>query len=649
MWTGFLGRAHFFGFFEACRWLAFRALKKVLRFDKTYVLELDTENLDTSCTSVLDGDASITFVKEGQIPTSLFHGEMDSPNETPEGWRQRLLAGEKLFLATLDDAVVGYLWINISEFDFPQAGVTMPLAHDEAVTLKLLVRPQFRGRRIGPKIMRYAMSAMSAAGIKRCFTAVSFDNMPSLDMVAALGFVNVGYIFWIQFFGRRRFSFCSKSLRNSETFKGRLMKGSKSRAFGARRFSARQRPNHCADGRTSKDKKPSAKVMYVVGVLGSGGGVGRQLIELLKRLGDGYDPVVCSIFPPRLAYLQEGANREMLEHLGVPVCDLPKRTRLGLLTVFKLYRTMRRERPTIVHSYCFSANWRATIAAVCARVPVIISSDRNVNDWMKWYHRLLEEWLSRFRDAIIVNAAALKNFLIEKENIPAAKVRVIYNGLDMVRFDIETDPKEVKRELGIPEEAPTVGLVAVLSPKKDIPTFLRAAVRVRDAVSDARFLIVGEGHLHDELEELARDLGLAECLLFVGHSDEVPRLIAAMNVSVLSSLREGCANVILESMAMGKPVVATDVGGNGELVDDGETGFLVSVGDDDALARKTVHLLKDPGLMKEMGQAAREKILRVFLVDRMVKQTVSLYEAFLTGSRHPTPGEETSDAAVLSR
>jgi len=373
------------------------------------------------------------------------------------------------------------------------------------------------------------------------------------------------------------------------------------------------------------------KVVYVMGtgIMVSGGGAERQLIELLKGIDKNrYTPVVCTMFPPYMARLERGSNWHAIRSLGVRIYELPKRTKPGPITLYRLYGIMRRERPDIVHAYSFLANWRATIAAVCARVPVVICSDRNVNNWMKWHHCLFERLLTRFRKANVVNAVALKKFLAEREGIPVETIRVIYNGVDLRRFETAADVGEVKRELGIPPQAPVVGLVAVLSDKKDIPTFLRAAVRVKEVIPDTTFLIVGDGPARFELEDLALELGLGDSARFIGHSNAVPRFISAMNISVLSSLREGCSNAILESMAMGKPVVATDVGGNRELVDNGDTGFLVSTSDDEALAEKIVYLLNNPGIANEMGQAGREKTRRLFSVSRMVQETVFLYESF---------------------
>jgi glycosyltransferase involved in cell wall biosynthesis len=382
-----------------------------------------------------------------------------------------------------------------------------------------------------------------------------------------------------------------------------------------------------------------SKVAYVMGmgIMGSGGGAERQLIELLRRIDrKRYSPFVCSIFPASLSQQQRGANWQMIRKLGIPMYEFPKRIFVGPWALFKLYRVLRRERPEVVHSYCFPANWRATIAARCARVPVIVSSDRNVNDWMKWYHCMFERFLTRFRKANVVNAVALKKFLAEREGIPVETIRVIYNGVDLTRFERAADVEEVKGELGIPPQAPVVGLVAVLSDKKDIPTFLRAAVRVKEVIPDTTFLIVGDGRVRSELEGLAADLQLGDRVRFVGHSNEVPRLISAMDISVLSSLREGCSNSILESMALSKPVVATDVGGNGELIDDGGTGFLVAAGDDEALADKIIYLLENRDVSASMGRSGHEKVQKLFSVDRMVSETTSLYQTLLAEKQTST-------------
>jgi len=148
-------------------------------------------------------------------------------------------------------------------------------------------------------------------------------------------------------------------------------------------------------------------------------------------------------------------------------------------------------------------------------------------------------------------------------------------------------------------------------------------------VPDVRFLLVGDGPLRGALEARAGALGLAGALRFVGETDDAPGVLADADISVLTSIKEGCSNVVLESMAAGCPMVATAVGGNPELIEDGVTGYLVPAGDAEAVADRIVRLLTEPGLAARMGEAARAHVASEFSVERMVEKTVGLYAALL--------------------
>jgi glycosyltransferase involved in cell wall biosynthesis len=173
-------------------------------------------------------------------------------------------------------------------------------------------------------------------------------------------------------------------------------------------------------------------------------------------------------------------------------------------------------------------------------------------------------------------------------------------------------------------------MLASLTPKKAPRVFLEAAALVRASVPAARFLVVGDGPLRGDLEARARELGLSDAVRFAGESDDVPGVLAGVSVSVLTSVKEGCSNIVLETMAAGRPMVATAVGGNPELIVDGVTGFLVPVGDARAVADRVVRLLSDTALAARMGEAARERAFGEFGVERMVERTVAVYREHLS-------------------
>jgi glycosyltransferase involved in cell wall biosynthesis len=265
-------------------------------------------------------------------------------------------------------------------------------------------------------------------------------------------------------------------------------------------------------------------------------------------------------------------------------------------------------------------------------------------------YRFAEDRLTRFAEVAVANSQSGAHFLASR-GIAAEKTRVIYNGVNSERVTTnEAELAALRASLGIPAAAPVVGIVASLTAPKDYPTFLRSARIVLDSLPSARFLIVGDGPLRRELEATAAQLGLADSVLFAGHQMRVAPFIGSFDVAVLSSCDyEGCSNYLLEAMGLGRPVVATDIGGNRELVHHGETGLLVPPRDPAALAAAVLTLLDDRAMVSRLTDAARARFLTGFSVPTMVRQYEQLYEELLQkkGVRltltHSAPaGRETS-------
>ena len=363
--------------------------------------------------------------------------------------------------------------------------------------------------------------------------------------------------------------------------------------------------------------RPPARVLFLIDELDVGG-TEQQLLELLKRLDRRkYEPVVCCFRPGRV-------SRE-IEDIGVRVVTLTKRAKVDPRLIFALWQLIRRERIDLVQTYLFTANTWGRLAAILARVPIIVSSERNVDIWEQGYKRLLGRWLDRWTHGTVANSQAVKTYLVGK-GLPDEKTRVIHNGVDWQRFTGPVAPDATKTELGIPPHHAVVGLLARLEPQKDPHTFLGAAARLADTMPAVSFLVVGGGSLEADLRRAAQELGLGARIVFTGPRRDVSRLLAVCDVSVISSLKEGMSNTIMESMAAGKPVVATCVGGNPELIEDQVTGFLVPTSDPARLAAAIHQILADPPLAKAMGLRARARITERFSVDAMVEATERLYD-----------------------
>jgi glycosyltransferase involved in cell wall biosynthesis len=374
-----------------------------------------------------------------------------------------------------------------------------------------------------------------------------------------------------------------------------------------------------------------ARVLLVVAQLTTGGAE-VQLIHLARRLGK------LGIHPEVAIYHRGGELEPRLIRAGIKVHHLRRATRLGVETILHLRELLRDGRYDVVHSYLWPANWRARIAGLLAGTPVIISSPRSVDVWLKARHVAVDRLLATWTDAIIVNARAIQEHLMEREGLPASLFRLVYNGLDQNGFDDLPDREEARRTLGLPVERPVALMVGNLKIEKNHEHFLEIAAHTRDRRPDALFVAVGGGNRRAELEAMAERMGLRDTVHWAGLQDDVRPWLAASDVTLNVSHREGCCNAILESMAAGVPVVAYSIGGNPELVDDHETGRLFAPGDTRGCADAVVEYLDRPELARLHGGQGRARARREFTADAMTERTARVYEELLARKGHRARG-----------
>ncbi len=300
-------------------------------------------------------------------------------------------------------------------------------------------------------------------------------------------------------------------------------------------------------------------------------------------------------------------------------------------------RNLRRQGIQILHTYGFYPNVFAIPAARFAGVPVIIGSVRDIGDtWTPWQHAVQKLCLP-LADHVIVNAEAIKRDL-QQRGYGLDRLTVIPNGIDCERFRAPVTGEIVCRELNIPPGAPVVGVLSRLMRIKGHEYFLQAAALVAARIPQVRFVIVGDNNIdhayREELKRLAIRLGLQDRVHFTGFRLDIPELLAAMSVSVLPSLGlEGLSNSLLESMAAGIPVVATQVGGSPEIVEDGVNGLLVPPADAEALAGAICRLLENRALAGNLGQAGRRRVFTHYSLEQAVATTERLYRDLLRRSR----------------
>jgi glycosyltransferase involved in cell wall biosynthesis len=302
----------------------------------------------------------------------------------------------------------------------------------------------------------------------------------------------------------------------------------------------------------------------------------------------------------------------------------------------RLAQDLKRARIEVVHTYNFYGNVFAIPAARLAGVPVLVASIRGLDVDLTPLKRRAQRLVCRLAHRIVVNAEAVRQNLIADGYDPG-KIVVIRNGIDLSRFRSLRGDGRLRQQLGLPPQAPLVATFARLIPLKGLEYFLEAAALVSQRVADARFLVVGDylakqngeivsdGTYRNELVQYAARLGLDGRVTFTGFRRDVPDLLSEIAVSVLPSVGEGLSNSILEAMAVGVPVVATDVGGNREAIQDGVTGFVVPPRDAPALARGICQFLEDGGLASRFASAGRQRVAEHFSLERMVRDTEGFY------------------------
>jgi glycosyltransferase involved in cell wall biosynthesis len=367
------------------------------------------------------------------------------------------------------------------------------------------------------------------------------------------------------------------------------------------------------------------------------GGSERQAVQLTRLL---LESGRCNVSVVTLE--REGVLLDEMHRLGFN--DIPE-FRLNSFYDLHAVRKVRRfaqylkkREIDVVHTHDFYTNIFGMAAAALARVPVRIASRRE-SAVRPSKQRLVERSAYRAAHAVVANCEEVRQQLI-KEGVPDGKVRTIYNGLDPARVQAaQADRKEILAGLNLPETARFVTIMAnmrahVWNPEpacyKDHPTFLRAAQRVWEKVPEAAFILAGEGELKEKTQELARDLGIADRTFFIGRCQNVGEVLSISDVCVLSSSAEGFSNAILEYMAAGRPVVATDVGGAREAIVHGETGYTVPPGDHERMAQHIVSLLLDQETARSMGESGRRRVNEKFSTVKQLQNVESLYTELLT-------------------
>jgi len=361
------------------------------------------------------------------------------------------------------------------------------------------------------------------------------------------------------------------------------------------------------------------RVTFVVPDLGVGGAE-RHVVDLCTHLDR-------ALVEPRVVCLGAPGRLFGLASAVAPATAYGHTKRQAARSIVRLARDLRRSRADVVVLRGYSAELVGRVAAVLARVPRTVVWVHNCDDPEPRgrVRDVSDRVLDPVTDAYFGVAERQVPYLTEELGHPAHKVRVIHNGVDVDVFGTATAHAardEVRAGLGLAPDDVAVGILAALRPEKGHEVLLEAAREVLAARPGARLVVVGDGDRRPGLEALAAELGLGDRVLFTGFRDDVPRVLAALDVFVLASWSVECFPIsLLEAMATGLPAVCTDVGGVGEILLDGETGYLVPARDARRLAARLDAVVADAGLRRSMGEAGRARVREHFTLDTAVRRT----------------------------
>ena len=356
------------------------------------------------------------------------------------------------------------------------------------------------------------------------------------------------------------------------------------------------------------------------------GGTQRQIVNMVHGL-DHRRFVVTLLYFRHRSHLADEVERS-----GVFVRCIGRRHRFDVRFVLEIRTFLQREQFEVMHCFSYSGEFWAALARRLlprSQRPALITSIRGTYEWYSTWQWSVKRWLTRQSIAVVANSRSGAEFAAAKMRIQPAALRVIYNSVEQPLVDSHA-VVALRSALAGPDR-PLVVFVGRLVDHKDLPTLLRAASRLSAITPRPMIVLAGDGPLRGELDRSIGERGLSEFVVLLGERADAATLIAAGDMLVLPSLREGLSNVILEAMIAGKPVIASRAGGNVELIDHGIDGVLFDIGDDAALADAIKQLTREPDLRNRFGRAAQVKAARDFGITAMIDALTDCYHIACRG------------------
>lgn len=360
------------------------------------------------------------------------------------------------------------------------------------------------------------------------------------------------------------------------------------------------------------------------------GGIQQQILSLFSAYNkEVINPIFCCLD----AKDEIGSE---IENLGTEVISLnrPRSNKFSASIVIELYKLMKKRHIHVVRTHGYRANLYGRIAAWMAGVPVIIASiHNNYRKDKRLERRIANRILARITDRIITVSESITNDVIKYDKIDPSKILVIPNGVDTVKFAPREKSEKICKDLSIKEKDKIIGFVGRLVPAKGIEYLIEAASYLKKQYENLKVIITGDGYLLDGLRQKAEELGINDIIVFTGKRRDIPDILSCINIFVMPSIAEGLPNSLLEAMAMGKPVIATEAGGTPEIIKNEFNGLLVPPGNSKGIAEAIMILFENTLLAANISQKARDFIIENYGITAIARKWESLYQSLLTEKR----------------
>lgn len=363
-------------------------------------------------------------------------------------------------------------------------------------------------------------------------------------------------------------------------------------------------------------------LLYIIEGGQHAGGAEQNLLTLIKVMDKTqYKIKICLL-------KQSDILEDAFKKLDIQFFVLNTAGRWDIFSCVKLAWFMLREKIKIAHSCLYVSNTVGRMAAILTGVPIIIAWEQGqILGQPSARHYKIDGILAKFSDCIVACSKACKEAIIKKEGIPSGKIRVIYNCVDLDKFNALSDSSASRKRLGIGPDEILIGNISSLNNKiKGQEHIIRAMPQIVRAYPKTKLILVGEGRSKSDFVDIIKSLNIEDKVIFTGFRSDISEIANALDLYVCSSNWEGLGISMLEVMSFKKPVIATRVGGIPEVVTEGRTGFLVPPKDADSIAQAVISLLADRERMRQMGEAGYERVKSNFSSEIIIKEIEGLYK-----------------------